>query len=325
MAEVFYNNIGKEFNKQFADSINEQFFLNTGSNIANGRVSGDSGAGDTYTISEGSVAARAYQGTKKIIPVQAKGATDSPYVLYAMDFYTEPLTITYKQKKLKPYDILMESKAFLANDLANEVADFMAYSWTPTVAKNVIEATGAARLSVLRDIATISGNRKKATEADFITLFSQAHKAKNMYGGQMYGMLNNYWIEDLIAIDNLFAFDKTGISKLRELPFAEQPLNIFGINWIYRSNNDNITGSQYRTSLSTPTPVNYNVDSVIASDRGALLVWNPRAVKKAIDAVDFTWDKNIVDQEMSDKMSFATLAMGGKTRSDNAGVLALVE
>jgi hypothetical protein len=308
-----------DYQSLFLDSIGNDFYAGGRSRsiAGNGRVPAAS-----VVMNQGTTLVGAYEGDKDTVPVPVERHTDETYTLYAKNFHTKPIFLAYNELKYKPYNKETIVKEEQIADLREKIANYMAFQLAPNVAANIFETTGTARLSALRDNATITGNRKSAASADWMKLARMANKAAQMFGGEVYGLINSYWLEDMKNIAQYVDFEKTGkISALMQ-PFSE-PIKIFGINWIYRDNLTGSTGVQYRTDGTTK--VNQNTTATVASDKGAVTIWCPAAFRTAIDPIDMRIEKDKTQVEGGMIFDLHTSVMAGANRSDYAGIYSMVE
>lgn len=318
MAESVNKTISNRYSKFYLDSIAGDFYTR-GKKIANKA----SDIGESYSKTTGTAGDEAYQGSKSSLPVDITRQVDSASYLYTETFNTKPRMLTMKDKMLKPYDIKTAVREEEVAKIREKVSNYMAYNFAPTKAARIITATGTDRTTALAGNGIATGNRKGIAEYNIIDAMALQAKFKNNFGGETIALINDAFIKDLLKIEMFVKYDATGIAGMRAKAFEQGFIQIGGITWMFRSNFKNCTGIRYATDGATKK--SDNVDTLVSTDKAAVLFFNTNAVLWAVDPLYVTTNDNEPTYEQADITQIATFAIGGIERVDEEGVCAIVE
>jgi hypothetical protein len=318
MGETTKKTISNVYNKFYIDSSATDFFKR-GKMLA----ASASTIGSAYSLAEGEAGSPAYEGAKDSRPVGITRQVDTEKFLYTKPFFTYPRELTYMQKKLAAYD----TKGYLREEevakIREQVNNYMAYHYTPTLSGRIIASTGSARTTILASNGVATGNRKAFVENDIIDGLSKLSDYTRVMGGETICVINDAILRDLLRIEMFFKYDATGVSALRAKTLEQGFIQVGGATWVIASNFKKCTGVRFNTDGVTPK--SDNIHALASTDKGAILMFNTKAVGWAIDQLDISMKENEPTFEQSDITEIATMAIGGKLRTDEEGVCAIVE
>ena len=217
-----------------------------------------------------------------------------------------------------------------AENMNAGIADYMATAFAPTLAANILPTTGLNKAgtvttrSALGTTGAVSGYAglvKRFAYADYLALQS-AIKKQNITGGTWYALITVEMWNDLIQIDQLIDFEKTGnagmlakgvIGKLGHIMFLDPRQNdTWNANLLYDV-----------TTPATPLVVAY-AGALNANCVSAMLVWNDQKVERNEGGIKFFSRKNDPIY-MGDITQWGSRIGGTSRRLDEKGTIAVYE
>ncbi len=244
------------------------------------------------------------------LPAAVTQRTDVDITYALNEFTSNPILIPNIDMVQLSYDKRQSVIGENQNALNDAVADWMLRNWAPAGATQIVRTTGAARLGEAN--ATVTGNRKKFTKEDILTLQKRMNKANVPKQGRVL-LLPSEFLADLVADTDLIKRDSAGEANLKEGIVAR----LFGFDIYERSS--------VLTYTNAATPVVKDPGAAeAATDNATALAWHPTCVERALGTVKMF--DNVGDPTYyGDIYSFLLMSGGRIRRNDGKGVFAVVE
>lgn len=240
--------------------------------------------------------------------VVRRSDTDITYVLDEISsnpvVVTNLETIQYSYNKRE--SVLSQDMGFI-KELA---ADWMLRNWAPGAASAILRTTGAAVTSSASSAAT--GNRKGLTKEDLKKARLVLNKQNVPAEGRV-ALIPSDQMDFLLSDTDLLKRDKS-----LELDVKNGVVTrLYGFDLMERS-----AGIVYNNA-STPAPKDPG-SAAAATDNHGTLCWHPNYVRRALGEIKIF--DNLGDPTYyGDIFSFLVMVGGRIARTDNAGVVAIVE
>lgn len=238
----------------------------------------------------------------------------------------------YVFEKLQDVELSYNKAAQVAQEQADNmntgIANYIATVWAPTVQANIIATTGLPNPKVStteqqRTSSVAAGGYAglvKRFEYQDLMAVELAIAKQNIQGGNWYCLPTPEQWDDLKRIDEIVAFDKTGIQTMLKDGIVGQ----WGkVKFLDPRQNDRWNANILYDITATPTPLAYggalNVNCV-----SALLFWNDKMVERNEGGIKFFSRKND-PIFMGDIAQWGTRAGGTSRRLLEEGVIAVYE
>lgn len=231
--------------------------------------------------------------------------TDVEYALN--EFTTNPIVIPHADTVELSYDkrqsVINQDK----KELMRQAYEDLLLSWAPEK-NNCVITTGAPKPAHL---AKATGNRKAITTADVLALQVKMDEADIPSEGRYLLLDATMYAELLESMTNT---DKIGFFQAANVKKGVVG-QIYGFNVMKRSK-----VLRYAVASGAVTGL---AESEAASDCAAGLAWHESTVRRALGEVKM-FDETASPTYYGDVYSFLVRCGGSKSRSDNAGVYAIV-
>jgi hypothetical protein len=231
-------------------------------------------------------------------------------------YMEEPILITDENEIVVNYNKRQDIITAMAMSINSKAGDIAATEWGATLAANFVRTTDTAVRAT--EIVGATGNRKRIAYADLVAINGIMNRM-NAPVGKWYGLLTAAMIDDLFLLDKLNEADKAQIAIIRTGEIG----NIFGINFMMRSNNT--LGHAGLSYSNDATPVKQALGAVVpATANAGGVVWHQRLVRHAEGHA-----KTYIDR---DKPEYLGTVVNSKVRfgatynrTDEVGVISLIE
>ena len=244
------------------------------------------------------------------LPATVGKRTDSE-LTYSLDEYTtDPHLVQFTESIELSYDkrqsVMADDKAYMLEVVSNTFL----YNWSPTVAGSILRTTGAA---VAAHLPSATGNRKLMTLAD-VAQAAFTMNSQNVPQTERYCVIDSWMYFQLLA-------DMTDYTKMAFHSQADVANGIIGklhgFSFYQRSK------AGIYTNAATPAPKTFDAAGAATDNAGAIF-WQAGCVERALGEVKVF---EHVDSPLyyGDIISFLVRAGGRIRRSDNKGVIALVQ
>ena len=242
--------------------------------------------------------------------VSQRSDTTNDYIID--EFTTDPVLVQFTEQTEASYDKRSSVLADHVMTLETSVSDAAAYSWTPTLAANIITSTGAARAAYKEFQA---GQRKRVTKEDF----ANASRLMNRMNVPQKGrccLVDADLLMDLQAIPEFMQAQIIGQANYVDGQIAR----VFGFDIFVRSYAGlfGANGVKKTTEAATAT-----------TDNASILFWHPLFVRYAkggsTNGGIEIFAQESAPQFYGDVFSALVRAGGKFHRTDQLGVVALVE
>lgn len=256
-----------------------------------------------------------------VYPLTIKERTDSNKTYTVSPIWTYPILltpedeITLSHSYSKRQSILRQ----LGSTIEVEAGNICAYEWGCET--NIRLTTGSTRAS---DITGATGTRKAVTKADMLAVRSAFNKMNLDKAGQIYGLLPESFINDLLGIAEFVDYDKTGeLSKLKEGGIGR----ILGMNLMMR--HDAVTGSAGVVYDSSSNRVALDSEDraagVSATDSAAAIFWHSSYAVHAEGNNRISVNQDKAEYHGGTLMSAFVRFGAAKMRGDDTGFFTLIE
>lgn len=246
---------------------------------------------------------------RSVFPAGATERTDIT-LEYSLDAYsTDPTHLKDVDEVEVSYDKRQSIITDHSDTLNTVISDWMLVKWSPTAASRIVRTTGDGRPA---GAPSATNNRKKVTLADFLKAKRILDKDDVPSEGRVVVIPADMY-NDLLELDAIISADKLGNAALPSGVVGR----IFGFDIYIRSKvliyNNNAT-----PLVKDPTV------AAAATDNEAALFYHPNFVRRALGTVKPFFKEND-PQYYGDVFSAEVRAGGSKARTDNKGVVVLVE
>jgi hypothetical protein len=261
----------------------------------------------------------AKSGDPALLPLQIEGREDTLKTYPVVQVYTDPQLVRREESIVLNYNKLSDVARALARSIETRVANIAATNWGATLATNIAQTTGTTRASI---VTGTTGNRKGIALNDLLNVRKQFNKMNlpNFGAGSVWGLLTPEMVDDLMKIDKIVDYDKTGeLSKL----IAGEVGYIAGFNLLMRNNDIGSTGVMYSEAT---LPVKRTVDEALAvTDNAAAIFWHPAMVRHAEGHAATFIDRGKPEYLGGTLLSSVVRFGATFDRPDQKGIFALVE
>lgn len=255
------------------------------------------------------------------LPLAIQTRTDDSKTYAVQQVYTKPIVLT-------PEDAITLSQAYdkrqsilrqMASAINTQCANIAAFAWGAST--NVAVTTGSARAT---DLVGGTGTRKAVTKADMLAVRSAFNKMNLPKTGQIYGLLPESFVNDLLGIAEFVDYDKTGeLSKLLEGKIGR----ILGMNLMMRHEEETgSVGVVYSSASAKVTldPTN-RAAGISATDSAAAIFWHEDTVVHAEGNNRINVNENVAEYLGGTVMSSTVRFGAAQMRGDEKGVFTLIE
>jgi len=261
----------------------------------------------------------AKSGEPETLPLQIKAREDSVKNYIVEPIYTDPYIVTNEESIVLNYNKLTDLASSLAMSVNTRAADIAAVNWGATLATNIAQTTGTARLT---NVTGTTGSRKGLAKADVLNVRRVFNRMNlpNRGRGSIYGLLTPDMVNDLMNISDFVDADKTGeLSKL----LAGEIGFIAGINLMMRTSENGSTGVMYSEAA---TPVKRTIDEALAAtDNAAAIFWHTDMVRHAEGHAKSIINRNVAGYNGATIIENIVRFGAAFDRPDQKGIFALVE
>jgi hypothetical protein len=256
-------------------------------------------------------------GVPGTLPLTITQRTDDKKFYNVSQLYmNEPVLITDENELVVNYNKRQDIITAMAMAINSKAADIAATEWGATLATQFVRTSATATRTT--EIVGGTGTRKRIDYAD-LALINGIMNRSNAPVGTWSGLLTAAMIDDLFLIDKLNEADKAQIAIIRTGKIG----NIFGINFMMRSNNQ--LGHAGVSYTNDATPVKKALGAAVGvTDNAAGIIWHNRLVRHAEGHA-----KTYIDR---DKPEYLGTVVNSKVRfgaaynrTDEVGIIALIE
>ncbi|MBA9078948.1 hypothetical protein [Rufibacter quisquiliarum] len=230
------------------------------------------------------------------------------------EFTTDPVVIQHTEKIEASYNKRQSVLFDHTETLKESVADQLAHRWAPSAATNIIRTSGESRAPYL---TSQTGNRLALTKADFIEL-DRLFNRMDIPIAQRFALIDADLYSDVLKIEDFMKVEKLGSDILVNGAIGK----IFTFQLFVRSR-----GIVYNNA-GTPVAKAPGAATAIADNLG-VLAWHQNFVRRAVGATSNggieIFEKEADPQFYGDVFSALVRAGGRKARTDEKGVVAIVE
>ena len=220
--------------------------------------------------------------------------------------YSEALEASYQKRQ----SVLFDHQEQLKSDIAR----YIAHTWAPTKAANIIKTTGNGRTP---NLDGLTGNRKAITKYDLAKLNSILDLMEVPSDGRII-LIDGGFKLDLNTLAELGLLDTVGTEVLRDGTVGK----IMGFKPYTRSSTVKYTND------SNPQ-LKAEKSALLPTDRLALYAWHPMFVRRALGTGEGGNVKVFLDIDSAvyqgDVISALARCGASKARYDERGIVALVE
>jgi hypothetical protein len=255
----------------------------------------------------------------KIFPLKVEQNDSDSYEWPISLHYTNPQRLSDDQEVM----LAVAQRQFVIDQHMNVIDAMIArrllFDWSPTLASNIFEATGATvKASLSRWGAT--GNRKTISKDDFMEAIS--FMSEDDMDSDTLALIPAGFYKELLKISDFIDYNKTGRSDLLAKGIIGE---ILGCKIARRSTGviyaaDGITPLKVSERKVLNKPMSFDVPADALS---GILIWNKNAVSKAVGKI-----VPYVDPKsgalLGSSVNF-TQRGGGKKRSDQKGIVVIRE
>lgn len=244
-----------------------------------------------------------------VFPMQASEAVDSTLSYPGYLIATRPNRVGDLNQAQVVYDKVNNTVQKHAEKLLQDSAELILHAWCPTQSGLIIPTTGANRLA---SGTGATGNRKKITEADILSLKLLFDNANVPLAGRRL-LVNGTQENDLLAIERFTEASKYGPGM--SIMTGEIGM-VHGFRVIKRSEVQSYASDGTRKAFRQATATN---------DNAAALAYHPNFVRYIKGNVKVYLDSVSRGEYLGKLMNAAVYAGGSQSRSSQIGVAALYE
>ena len=272
---------------------------------------------ETVQIPQAAAAGDVGVGVPGTLPLTITERTDDIKSYAVQQLYMlEPQLVSDENEIVTNYNKRQDMQRAMSMAINSKAADIAATEWGANLAANLVRTTDTAVRAT--EIVGATGNRKRIAYADLVTMNGIMNRT-NAPVGRWYGLLTAAMIDDLFLLDKLNEADKAQIAIIRTGEIG----NIFGVNFMMRSNNQLGHAGVFYDNTATPLKKALGA-AVAATDNAAGIVWHERLVRHAEGH-----NKTYIDR---DKPEYLGTVINSKVRfgatfnrTDEVGILTIVE
>lgn len=251
---------------------------------------------------------------RTVLPAVAAKRTDTDVDYTIHEFTTDPVIL----QRTEEIEASYAKRASLLFDhvesLREEIAGMFLEQWAPSLATNFARTTGSTR-SAYKSGQT--GNRKAVAKNDLIELNRLMNRMDVPQEGRIL-LIDSDLFADVLKVDEFVSLEKIGSAGLVKGAVGR----LLNFNVMVRSS--------VLEFDNTGTPVvKAQGSSTAAADNLAALAWHPSFVRRCLGTEGNSgievFEKNKDPQFYGDVFSALVRAGGRKARTDQKGVLALIE
>lgn len=273
----------------------------------------------TIQIPQAGTTGVAKVGDYPTLPLASSQRTDSVKQYTTDEIYIEPIVIPREDAILLPYSKLQDISLDIASILNTKAADIAATAFAPTstVLSNVSATTGTATRTTTLVGAT--GTRKRIIMDDLLRVQRYFHKTNLRDNDQIWGLLTPEQVEDLLLIDKLVDYDKTGeLSKLKNGEIGV----ILGMRFMMRWNDTLGSNGVFYSNAGVKKALGA---AVVSTDTAAAIFWKTSAVRHAEGFANTPINYNVPGYKGGTVIEAQVRFGATITRTDEKGVYALYE
>jgi len=305
--------------KKFSSELQKQLFPDNEFYKKSRIESGIGASVESIDIPVSGNVGTAKSGQPETLPLQIKAREDSFKNYTVEQIYTDPYIVTNEEDIVLNYNKLNDIVMSLSMSVNSRAADIAAINWGATLATNIAQTTGTARVS---NVTGTTGSRLAVAKNDILNVRRVFNRMNlpNRGRGSIYGLLTADMVNDLMKISEFVDADKTGeLSKL----LAGEIGFIAGMNLMMRTDDKGSTGIMYSEAA---TPVKRALDEAVsATDNCAAIFWHMDMVRHAEGNAKSIINRNVAGYNGATIIE--NLVRFGATfdRPDQKGIFALVE
>jgi len=246
------------------------------------------------------------------LPATISQRTDSE-LTYELDSYstnpilvqnTEEVELSYQKRQ----NVLMEHQDMINSDVAADTA----YAWAPTKGDNIVRTSDSDTRDATAPSAT--GTRKRVSRSDIVKVREVLDRMDVPTDDNMlFAVVPPEYQADLMLINDFVHADKIGSAQLVSGTIGQ----LLGINIFVRSK------AAFYDSSSTPQRKQPDWGGAAGANLGGIF-WSRSMVRKAKGSVQVYAEED-KPEYYGDVMSAEVRAGGSKSRSDEKGIVALVQ
>lgn len=254
------------------------------------------------------------QKNRTVLPATAAKRTDSQEDYNVDEYTTDPVILQHTEEIEVSYAKRQSLLFDHMETLKTRIADTFAHLWAPELGDNLVRTSGTSRSAYLPGQ---TGNRNAVHKNDIIEL-DRLMNRMDIPRDQRILLIDADLYADLLKIEEFVSAEKIGTAALvsgavgRLLGF-----NIFVRSSVVRYDNQ-----------STPELIAQGT-SVDTDDNLTALAWHPMFVRRALgnetNGGITVFEKNADPQFYGDVFSALVRSGGRKARTDEKGIVALVE
>jgi len=265
----------------------------------------------------GNIAA-ASEGEPTSLPLQVSLKEDTKKTYDVKLLYAGPVLITRESEIVTSYPKFQETVNQFAGVINTKAADYAANAWGPTLLANMVLSTGANRAVSL---VGATGNRKKFTKADIISVKMKLSKMNLILPGSLFGLVTPDQYQDLLEIAEFVDYDKTGNQSRLAEGYVGKILGFeIAMRW-----NDVLGSIGLHYSNAASPPIKKANGVVAATDRPAGLFWHSAYVRHAEGNAHTSINRDKAEYLGGSIMSSMVRFGATSSRLDEKGVVALIE
>ena len=307
MAEISKVAYSKELAKYL--SPNNAFYLKS-------RLVTEAADAGSYEIPQLSTPSGIHKGAPDSLPAKVKIAVDGKLTATMYQFWADPIAIASESEIVTNYSKRQNHQLQQAAQIESAIADWAAYTWTPTAAGLIVPTTGVARAT---SALGLTSTRKAATKDDMIKVQAILRKS-NIFNlpGEMFALVTDDVYTDLLGIADFVDYQKLGVSEKLSQGIVGK---LLGINIMSRTNGSghigvlqNAGGTANLTDMTTA-----------ATDRPVSLFWHEAYVSRGEAAVQANVTPNAPGYIGATLIEAWKRFGASPVRSDGKGTVALVE